>query len=145
MSKESEGIWNESSVAFTTPTTAVSLDRWLLESVKLFRTVGNYYYFFNLLLDSKEFAAFLQINTHFEKMIRPHNFDEKKKFKVGKPCLFTFAWQGRAWPARTFKTRVISHFLVTRLRAVRKLYEATLSFFSLVFLPLLPSYARAFE
>ena len=29
------------SVAFTTTSTAVSLDRWLLESDKLFRTVGN--------------------------------------------------------------------------------------------------------
>ena len=46
--------------------------------------------FFNLLSDSKELAAFLQIGKHFEKMIRPQNFDEKKNCKVGKPCLFTF-------------------------------------------------------
>ena len=90
-------------VAFTTPRTAkyvngrgqflssLSLDRWLLEwkeSDKLFRTVGND--FLNLLLDSKESAAFLPIGKHCKKMIRPQIFDEKRVCEVGKPCLFTF-------------------------------------------------------
>ena len=69
------------SVAFTTPRTAVFLDRLLLESDKLFRTVGNMY-FLNLLLDSKECATFLRIGKHFEKMILPQKLDEKRVCKV---------------------------------------------------------------
>ena len=100
------------SVAFTTPRTAkyingrrqflssVSLDRWLLEPDKLFRTARND--FLNL-LDSKEFAAFLRMGKHFEKVIRSQVFDEKRVCKVGKPCLFaSYAWESRASVARTF-------------------------------------------
>lgn len=61
----------------------------------------------DLLLDTKEFAAFLRIGKYLEKMIGPHYFDKKE-----------FVYLSRERTA-------ISHFLVTRLRAVRKLYEAT--------------------
>ena len=53
----------------------MSLGQWSLESDKLFRKVGNE--FFNLLMVSKAFAAFLRIGKRFEKMIRPQAFDEK--------------------------------------------------------------------
>ena len=78
--------------------------------------------FLNLRLDSKEFAAFLRVSKHFEKMIRSQVFDIKRVCKVGKPCLFTSC----VGDPHFFKARAISHFLVTRSRAVRKLYEATL-------------------
>ena len=78
------------SVAFTTPRTALSLDRWLLTPDKLFITVGNDFFKLDLLLDSKEFSAFLRIGKHFVKMIRRHNLDEKRVCKIGKPRLFTF-------------------------------------------------------
>ena len=52
--------------------------------------MGNDFFKLDLLLDSKEFSATLRICKLFEKMIRPHNFDEKRVCKVGKPCLFTF-------------------------------------------------------
>ena len=92
--------------------TAVSLDRWLLESDKIF---------FNLLLDSKDFAAFLRIGKHFQKMMRAQNFGEKTGSKVRKPRLFTFHM------GEPCIGHAISHFLVTRLPAIRKLYEATLT------------------
>ena len=86
--------------------------------------------FLNLLLDSKESATFLQVCKHFEKLISSQVFDGKRVCKVGKPCLFTSCVGeprvGRAKLRELFKARAISHFLVTRLRAVKKLYEATL-------------------
>ena len=36
----------------------------------------------DLLLDSKEFSAFLRIGKHFEKMILPHVFDGKRVYKA---------------------------------------------------------------
>ena len=80
--------------------------------------------FLNLLLDSKESATFLQVGKHFEKLISTQVLDEKRVCKVGKPCLFT-SCVGE--PRDVLKARAISHFLVTRLCAVKKLYEATLS------------------
>ena len=91
--------------------------------------------FLNLLLDSKESATFLQVGKHFEKLISSQVFDEKRVCKVGKPCLFTSCVGeprvGRAKSRELFKARAISHFLVTRLRAVKELYEATLNMFKL--------------
>ena len=70
------------------------------------------------------------MGKHFEKLISSQVFDEKRVCKVGKPCLFTSCVGeprvGRAKSRELFKARAISHFLVTRLRAVKKLYEATL-------------------
>ena len=87
--------------------------------------------FLNLLLDSKESATFLQVDKHFEKLISSQVFDEKRVCKVGKPCLFTSCVGeprvDRAESRELLKARAISHFLVTRLCAVKKLYEATLS------------------
>ena len=90
----------------------MSLDRWLLESDTLFRTLANYY-FLNLLLDSKDFPAFLRIGKHFEKMIRPQNFGEKTV------AIFVYFQRGKA-------ARRLPHQPLF-LRAVRKLYKATLN------------------
>ena len=94
--------------------------------------------FLNLRLDSKEFAAFLRVSKHFEKMIQSQLFDVKRVCKVGKPCLFTSCvGDPRVGRAIYFKARAISHFLVTRSHAVRKLYEATLRWLTTVFQRLL--------
>ena len=83
--------------------------------------------FFKPLLDSKKIAAFLRIGKHFQKLIHPHDFYEKRVCKVGNPCLFTFRLGELHVGRASFKARDISHFLVTRLRAVWKPYEATLN------------------
>ena len=85
--------------------------------------------FLNLLLDSKESATFLLVVKHFEKLIS-YKFSTKKELtklrSVGKPRV------GRAKSRELFKARAICHFLATRLRAIKKLYEATLTVFDAV-------------
>ena len=149
-------IWESSSddfcsfsIAFMTKRTAkyingrrqflssVSLDRWLLQWNKLFR--WEMIFFINLLLDSKESAIFLQVSKHFEKLIRSQVLDQKRCLQSWKAMFVYFlcgeaalrscgVTQTRALH-KLFKARAISHFLVTRLCAVKKL-QATLRTFT---------------
>ena len=65
-------------------------------------------------MNSEEFSVFLPIGKHFKKMTRPHNFDEKRVCKVGKPCLFTFPVGEPRVSRASFTARAITHFLVPR-------------------------------
>ena len=100
---------------------SVSLDRRLLELDRLFWPVGND--FLNLLLDS----TFLRIGEQFEKDDTSTNAWRKKSLyaKLGSHVCLLFTWESRASVAQILKIAPSAHFLVTRLRAVRKPYEAT--------------------
>lgn len=70
------------------PISLNSAPRSMVVRIRFVQNSGKWF-FLNLRLDSKEFAAFLRVSKHFEKMIRSQAFDVKRVCKVGKPCLFT--------------------------------------------------------